>query len=186
VDEAVCIGCGRCAEICGYRAVQVESRPGGRLAARVDELACKGCGSCVAVCPTGAIDQRNFDHAGIMKRLEGISSSRAKTLFVCHWARPERLDLPRDVLVIETMCAGRIPPRFVVEAVLRGSPKVLVCGCADEACHYGFGRTSGRRVIEQCRSLLRLFGYRGEIVTEISTNPDEFAIAVNKWAWKSK
>jgi NADPH-dependent glutamate synthase beta subunit-like oxidoreductase/coenzyme F420-reducing hydrogenase delta subunit/Pyruvate/2-oxoacid:ferredoxin oxidoreductase delta subunit len=186
VDERICVGCGRCAEVCGYKAVQVEARSGGRFAARVDELACKGCGSCVAVCPTGAIDQRNFDHAGIMKRLEGISSTRAKVLFVCHWARPERLDLPRDVLVIETMCAGRIPPRFIVEAVLRGSPKVLVCGCADEECHYGFGRSSGRRVIEQCRSILRLFGYRGEIVTEISTTPGEFAIAVNKWAWKSK
>ncbi len=186
VDETVCVGCGRCADVCGYKAVQVEARPGGRFTARVDDLACKGCGSCVAVCPTGAVDQQNFDHAGIMKRLEGISSSRAKVLFVCHWARPERLDLPRDVLVIETMCAGRIPPRFIVEAVLRGSPKVLVCGCSDDECHYGFGRSSGRRVIEQCRSLLRLFGYRGEIVTEVSTNPNEFALAVNKWAWKSK
>ncbi|MCX5754398.1 MAG: FAD-dependent oxidoreductase [Candidatus Krumholzibacteria bacterium] len=186
VDETLCVGCGRCADLCGYKAVQVEARPGGRFVARVDELACKGCGSCAAVCPTGAIDQRNFDHASVMKRLEGISSSRAKVLFVCHWARPERLDLPRDVLVIETMCAGRVPPRFIMEAALRGSRKVLVCGCADEDCHYGFGRSSASRVVEQCRSLLRLFGFRSEIVTEISTNPDEFALAVNKWAWKSK
>jgi len=186
VDGTLCVGCGRCADVCGYRAVQVEARPGGRFVARVDELACKGCGSCAAVCPTGAMDQRAFDDAGAMKRLEGVSSSRAKVLFVCHWSRPERLDLPRDVLVIETMCAGRVPPRFILEAALRGSPKVLVCGCADEDCHYGFGRSSARRVVEQCRSLLRLFGFRSEIVTEISTNPDEFALAVNKWAWKSK
>ena len=126
--RTLCVGCGRCAEICGYRAVQVEARPGGRFVARVDELACKGCGTCVAVCPTGAIDQRNFEHESVMKRLEGVSSSRAKVLFVCHWARPERLDLPRDVLVIETMCAGRVPPQFILEAVLRGSPRVLVCG----------------------------------------------------------
>jgi NADPH-dependent glutamate synthase beta subunit-like oxidoreductase/coenzyme F420-reducing hydrogenase delta subunit/Pyruvate/2-oxoacid:ferredoxin oxidoreductase delta subunit len=186
VDENLCIGCGRCADLCGYKAVQVEARPGGRFVAHVDELACKGCGSCAAVCPTGAIDQRNFDRASVMKRLEGISSSRAKALFVCHWARPERLDLPRDVVVIETMCAGRVSPRFILEAVLRGSPKVLVCGCAEENCHYGFGRSSAGRVVEQCRSLLRLFGFRSEIVTEISTNPGEFALAVNKWAWKSK
>jgi formate dehydrogenase major subunit len=186
VDETLCVGCGRCADLCGYRAAQVEARPGGGFVARVDELACKGCGSCAAVCPTGAIDQRNFDGRSAMKRLEGISSSRAKVLFVCRWARPERLDLPRDVLVIETTCAGRVPPRFILEAALRGSPKVLVCGCADEDCHYGFGRSASRRVVEQCRSLLRLFGFRSEIVTEISTTPDEFALAVNKWAWKSK
>jgi coenzyme F420-reducing hydrogenase delta subunit len=140
----------------------------------------------VTACPTGAIDQRNFDDESVMKRLEGISSSRSKVLFVCHWARPDRLDLPRDVMVIETMCAGRVTPRFVMEAVLRGSPKVLVCGCADEDCHYGFGRFSAGRVVEQCRSLLKLFGFRAEIVTELSTNPKEFALAVNKWAWKSK
>jgi formate dehydrogenase major subunit len=186
VDEARCIGCGRCTDICGYRAVQVEARPGGGFVARVDELACKGCGSCAAVCPTGAIDQRNFGESAVMQRLEGVSSSKAKVLFVCHWARPERLDLPRDVLVIETMCAGRVPPRFIVEAILRGSPKVLVCGCDDGECHYGFGRSSASRVVEQCRTILRLFGLRSEIVTEISTNPDEFALAVNKWAWKSK
>ncbi len=185
-DGALCVGCGRCADICGYRAVQVEARPGGRFVARVDELACKGCGTCASVCPTGAMDQRTFDDESVMKRLEGVSSSRAKVLFVCHWARPERLDLPRDVLVIETMCAGRVPPRFILEAALRGSPKVLVCGCADDECHYGFGRSSAERVVEQCRSLLRLFGFRSEIVAEISTNPDEFALAVNKWAWKSK
>jgi NADPH-dependent glutamate synthase beta subunit-like oxidoreductase/coenzyme F420-reducing hydrogenase delta subunit len=154
--------------------------------ARVDELACKGCGSCVAVCPTGAVDQRGFEHAGVMKRLEEVASSRAKVLFVCRWARPERLDLPRDVLVIETMCAGRVPPQFVVEAVLRGSPKVLVCGCADETCHYGFGRASAKRMVEQSRALLALLGYGTEIVSEVSTNPGEFALAVNKWAWKSK
>jgi NADPH-dependent glutamate synthase beta subunit-like oxidoreductase/ferredoxin len=186
VDETLCVGCGRCAEICGYRAVQVEARPHGRFVARVDELACKGCGSCVAVCPTGAIDQRGFEHASVMKRLEEGASSRAKVLFVCRWARPERLDLPRGVLVIETMCAGRVPPRFVVEAVLRGSPKVLVCGCADEACHYGFGRSSARRMVEQSRALLALLGYSAEIVSEVSTSPGEFALAVNKWAWKSK
>jgi len=88
--------------------------------------------------------------------------------------------------VIETMCAGRVPPRFILEAVLRGSPKVLVCGCADDECHYGFGRSSAGRVVAQCRSLLRLFGFKSEIVAEISTNPDGFALAVNKWAWKSK
>jgi formate dehydrogenase major subunit len=186
VREELCVGCGRCQEICGYRAVQVETRPGGRFIARVDELACKGCGTCVTVCPSGAIDQRNFEHARMIKMLEGIAPSRTKVLFVCHWARPERLDLPRDVLVIETMCAGRIPPRLLMEAVLRGSPRVLVCGCDDDACHYGFGRRAGSAAVEQTRALLTLFGLSPGIVTDTSTSPEGFALAVNKWAWKSK
>ena len=186
VSEELCIGCGRCAALCGYKAVQVETKPGGRFIAHVDELACKGCGSCITVCPTGAIDQRNFEHDAMMKKLEGVAPSRTKVLFVCHWARPGRLDLPGDVLVIETMCAGRVTPQLIMEAVLRGSPRVLVAGCSEDDCHYGFGKAGGARAVSRARTLLRLFGFKSEIVTEIATSPEVFALAVNKWAWKSK
>jgi len=186
VADELCVGCGRCQEICRYKAVQVEAGPDGRFIAHVDELACKGCGTCISACPTGAIDQGNFEQGRIMKKIEAVAPSRTKVLFVCHWARPERLDLPADVLVIDTMCAGRVTPRLIIEAVLRGSPKVLVCGCGEDDCHYGFGRCASKAIVERCRTLLRLFGFRGEIVTEVSTNPGEFALAVNKWAWKSK
>jgi NADPH-dependent glutamate synthase beta subunit-like oxidoreductase/Fe-S-cluster-containing hydrogenase component 2 len=160
VREELCTGCGRCQEVCGYRAVQVEARPGGGFIARVDEIACKGCGTCVAVCPTGAIDQSNFEEALLMERLKSLVNARTKVLFVCHWARPARLDLPEDVLVVETMCAGRLAPSLIVEAVLRGSPEVLVAGCSEADCHYGFGRRTGGRAVEQARTLLRLFGPR--------------------------
>lgn len=186
VREEFCMGCGRCQEVCGYKAVQVETRPGGRFIARVDEIACKGCGTCVAVCPTGAIDQGNFEEALLMRRIADVVSARTKVLFVCHWARPARLDLPEDVLVVETMCAGRLAPSLIVEAVLRGSPDVLVADCSEADCHYGFGRMTGGRAIEQARTLLRLFGLRPEIVTEIATSPEEFALAVGAWVWKSK
>ncbi|MGD1048088.1 MAG: hydrogenase iron-sulfur subunit, partial [Candidatus Krumholzibacteriaceae bacterium] len=186
VREELCTGCGRCQEICGYKAVQVEARPGGRFIAHVDEIACKGCGTCVAVCPTGAIDQGNFEQSLLMRRLEGVVGARTKVLFVCHWARPARLDLPADVLAVETMCAGRLAPRLIVEAVLRGSPEVLVAGCSEAECHYGFGRKTGGRAVEQARTFLRLVGFEPGIVTEIETTPEEFALAVSAWVWKSK
>ena len=186
VREELCVGCGRCAVLCAYKAVQVETRPGGRFIAHVDELACKGCGNCVTVCPTGAIDQRNFERGAILKKLEAVVPSRTNVLFVCHWARPGRLDLPRDVLVIETMCIGRVTPQLILEAVLRGSPRVLVAGCGEEDCHYGFGTANGARAVRETRTLLRLFGLRPEIVSDVATSPEEFALAVNKWAWKSK
>ena len=185
VDESLCVGCGRCAEVCGYKAIQIEARPGNRFVARVDELACKGCGNCVSVCPTGAVDQINFEQAAIARALASVSP-RTKVLFVCHWARPARLELPNDVLVIETMCAGRVSPSLVVEAALRGAPRILVCGCADEGCHYGFGRSRARLAVERARELLRIFGSNQNIVTELSTSPGEFALAVDRWAWKSK
>jgi formate dehydrogenase major subunit len=185
VDEDRCVGCGRCAEACGYTAIQIEARPRGGFIARVDDLACKGCGNCVAVCPTGALDQISFDDAKISRMIASVSP-RTKVLFICHWARPARLELPNDVIVIETMCAGRVATSLVVEAALRGSPRILVCGCGEDACHYGFGRSRAHLAVERTRELLRIFGLNPNIVTELSTSPGEFALAVDRWAWKSK
>ena len=50
IDESLCIGCGKCAELCRFGAI---SRASGGVCA-VDELACEGCGLCVECCPAGA------------------------------------------------------------------------------------------------------------------------------------
>lgn len=49
IDEKLCIGCGKCAEMCRFGAI---SPAGGKYA--VDELRCEGCGLCTEVCPVGA------------------------------------------------------------------------------------------------------------------------------------
>lgn len=51
LDRDVCIGCGRCLEVCPH---QVFSMEGGR--ARIGELdACMECGACAMNCPVAAI-----------------------------------------------------------------------------------------------------------------------------------
>jgi hypothetical protein len=49
-----------------------------------------------------------------------------------------------------------------------------------------FGRRQSERVLQQCRRLLRLFGFNPEIVTARACTPDDFALAVNTWAGESK
>jgi len=186
VDERLCVGCGRCSEVCGYKAVQVEAGPGGLFIARVDELACKGCGSCVAVCPTGAIGQRNFELGSIVAKLASIEPSRTKVLFACHWAKPSKVDLPKNVILIETMCTGRVPASLIVDAVLRGAAAVMVCGCGEDECHYGFGRRLGGNAVRQSRSLLGLLGYDPKIVGEETCSRDGFAAVVKKWAGRAR
>ena len=50
VDEKACTFCGRCAELCQFKAISVL----GTVVLTFPEM-CHGCGGCLAVCPDGAI-----------------------------------------------------------------------------------------------------------------------------------
>ncbi len=56
VNEQRCRGCGRCIEICPYRAVSLNPNDVGGWHAVVDEALCKGCGNCISICPSNAAD----------------------------------------------------------------------------------------------------------------------------------
>ncbi|MGD2174880.1 MAG: 4Fe-4S binding protein [Candidatus Brocadiaceae bacterium] len=49
VDEALCVGCGACEEVCPFDAIQVEGK------AAVEWENCMGCGVCVSACPNDGI-----------------------------------------------------------------------------------------------------------------------------------
>jgi len=52
-----CIGCGRCAALCRFDAIQETRRPtDGACVYTIDPGSCEGCGFCVWNCPTKAID----------------------------------------------------------------------------------------------------------------------------------
>ena len=68
VNEDLCIGCGRCATVCPYSAIEID--PSGK--ASVIEASCKGCGVCTAECPTKAIQLRHFKDNQILAAIDGI------------------------------------------------------------------------------------------------------------------
>lgn len=74
VNEVYCRGCGRCAEVCEFRAIEIVEKGKAIFVARVNEALCKGCGTCVAACPTGAIDLRHFETEQIKVQLEALFS----------------------------------------------------------------------------------------------------------------
>lgn len=51
VDEDKCVGCGICKTVCGYKAIEIESKK-----AKIDKLICFGCGVCTSKCPTDALE----------------------------------------------------------------------------------------------------------------------------------
>ena len=54
VDQKICIGCGRCAEVCAHSAITLSESK-----ACINHNNCVGCGRCVATCPVDAIDPAN-------------------------------------------------------------------------------------------------------------------------------
>ncbi|MBV5316660.1 MAG: FAD-dependent oxidoreductase [Desulfobulbaceae bacterium] len=56
IDEKLCRGCGRCANVCLYHAVTLQPNGVNGWHAHIDEGLCKGCGNCISVCPTSAAD----------------------------------------------------------------------------------------------------------------------------------
>lgn len=69
VTEELCSGCGICATVCPYKAIEVDKTA---KVARVNEVLCEGCGSCVSACPSNAVEQKNYRSEQIFKMIEVI------------------------------------------------------------------------------------------------------------------
>jgi heterodisulfide reductase subunit A len=59
VDEKKCMGCGACAEVCTYGALEMRDTKQGKKVV-VNPVLCKGDGLCNAKCPTGAISLKHY------------------------------------------------------------------------------------------------------------------------------
>jgi heterodisulfide reductase subunit A2 len=60
VDTEKCIGCGLCADVCAFSAIELEEIEGKGYRAKNISASCKGCGLCAASCPQQAIDMLHF------------------------------------------------------------------------------------------------------------------------------
>ena len=70
VDENLCVGCGRCVDVCPYQALTLKPETG---LVDVTEVKCKGCGSCAATCPVGAMQLRHYRDSQIYAMVESLT-----------------------------------------------------------------------------------------------------------------
>ena len=71
VHEKSCIGCGACAAVCSYGAIELRKIKQGQKAV-VNPVICKGDGLCNAVCPTGAIVLKHFNDREILSQIDAL------------------------------------------------------------------------------------------------------------------
>ena len=69
VDEKKCIGCGACALVCAYGAIELRETRQGKKAV-VNPVICKGDGLCNALCPVAAISLKHFTNEEISKQID--------------------------------------------------------------------------------------------------------------------
>jgi heterodisulfide reductase subunit A len=71
VDQDICIGCGLCASLCPYQAIEMVKVDKKRKAQTI-VASCKGCGICAAHCPTFAISMGGFTDEQISSQIEAF------------------------------------------------------------------------------------------------------------------
>ncbi|MBU4077535.1 MAG: hydrogenase iron-sulfur subunit [Euryarchaeota archaeon] len=162
----LCDGCRICESVCSLGRVKVVNGK-----ATVDEIACRGCGACSGACPNGALQVRNYSDDQIMAQI--IEATREKHEFplvigfLCHWcsyaaadlAGSLRLQYPTNLRNIRLLCAGRVNPSFVLEALRRGADGVLVAGCRPGECHYTIGNYCAMQRMHVLSKLLVDLGF---------------------------
>jgi|TARA_B100001964_G_C14262290_1_gene616501 heterodisulfide reductase subunit A len=72
VDPNSCIGCGRCMDVCNFRAISLEANHNNDLKSVINSAVCKGCGACSSVCPNAAITARLFTNTQIYAMIDEL------------------------------------------------------------------------------------------------------------------
>ena len=69
VDEKKCMGCGACASVCTYGAIELRKTKLGHKAV-INPVLCKGDGLCNTKCPTGAIFLKHFTDEALLSQID--------------------------------------------------------------------------------------------------------------------
>ena len=158
VDIDRCIGCGRCEEVCAYKAIRNVLKKDGRIVAEVVHNFCASCSACVSACPSGAISQGYMSDKEILSRVyekktpfEGIKA------LMSYWSTPSpAFDYDG---IVEVMSARKPTPSFLIRALARSGKGLLVIGPDEKTeSHYLPWEEHPLNVIQQARSLLKLIG----------------------------
>ena len=201
VDNEQCIGCGACASVCPFNAI--DWGPTGYP--RVNTAACKGCGLCSVECPVGAMQLKYFKDYQLIPAINGMLNPQhleaedpdepVVLTIACRWcsyaaadlAGIMRLKYPTNTRILLVPCTGRVDFKHIFEAFEKGADGVVVAGCLKDQCHYIDGNLVAERRVAQAKKTLDVLGLdpdRLEMIFNSSGMPKEFAAFMNSFTEK--
>lgn len=173
VDPDLCIGCGRCEEVCAYRAIKNILIKGKRPISQVAHDSCASCSACVSECPSGAISQGYMSDNEILLRLEKKKTpyDGIKAL-MSYWSTPSPV-LGAYEGVVELMSGRKPSPSFLIRALARSGRGILVIK-PDEitGSHYLPWEEEPQEVVQRTWDLLKLVGISPDRIRYISFPKD--------------
>jgi ferredoxin len=173
VHAEACRGCGRCAEICPFDAVELCLGSGSELHARVEPSLCRGCNLCTAVCPTRAALPSALSHEWWGSHLEDAfrpkeidEGAPGPVVVLACQRRAGALDAAfargtRRVEIIRFRCVGQVDAGMLLELRRLGADRIVVAGCREDRCRFGTGAGIAREEIDRARAMLDLLAGEG-------------------------
>ena len=126
VDKDLCIGCGRCEEVCAYRAIKNVINKDQRTFAEVGHSSCASCSACVSECPAGAISQGFMSDKEILKRIESKKTPYEGVIALMSFWSTAIPVFGGYEGIIELMSARKPSPMFLIRALARSGRGILV------------------------------------------------------------
>lgn len=177
VDSNLCIGCGRCEEVCSYRAITYNFKKNKPIVAEVDHNSCASCSACVSVCPTGAISQGYMSDDEILSRLNKKKPVyKYVKAFMSFWSTSSNFLEIFDGMV-ELMSIRKLSPSFIIRGLARTDRGLLLIGPDERTgSHYLPWENSPKDVVEKAKKLLKSVGISTDRIKYLEirhkTNPD--------------
>lgn len=181
IDSDLCIGCGRCEELCAYRAISSVVSKEQRTVSQVVKDSCAACSACVSECPSGAISQGYMSDKEILSRLD-----RKKTPFdgvkgiLTFWSTNSPFFESYDGIT-DIMSERKPSPMFLIRALAHaGKGLLIIRPDKEKGSHYLPWEESPENVLKNTWKLLESVGISKERIKYVNLQDEENPINLLK------